>query len=291
MRLTTLSDFLNWAERSFIEADLFFGHGTDNAWDEAVALARFVLKLPPEVDRSVLNQVLRHSERKQLLTLVEQRIYKRIPVPYLIQEAYFATLKFYVDERVIIPRSPMAELILKGFQPWLGAKREPKRILDLCCGSACIAIACAKTFPGIECDAVDLSSDALAVAAHNVAFYGLESKVHLLKADLFSACQHAYDIILSNPPYVSADTMTTLAPEYGFEPRLALEAGIDGLLIVDRILREAKRYLKPEGLLIVEVGSQTAAKVELHYPRLPFIWLDFEQGAEGVFLLRAEELP
>ena len=289
MRLTTLGNFLSWAERSFLDAGLFFGHGTDNAWDEAVALARFVLKLAPDVDRTVLDRVLDPLERKQLLALVEVRIYKRIPVPYLVSEAYFAGLKFYVDERVIIPRSPFAELIGNGFEPWLSTP--PERILDLCCGSACIAIVCAKAFPEAKVDALDISEEALAVARHNIDLHGIAAQVYPIQSDLWAACTHRYDIIISNPPYVSTHSMAELPPEYRFEPTLALEAGIDGLSVVDRILAEAKDYLKPEGLLLVEVGAEAVAVVEAHYPQIPFKWLDFEQGAEGVFLLSSKELP
>ncbi len=288
MRFTTLGDFLSWAERSFLEAGLFFGHGTDNAWDEAVALARFVLKLAPDVDRTVLDRVLDPLERKQLLALVEARIYQRIPVPYLVSEAYFAGLKFYVDKRVIIPRSPFAELILNGFEPWLSTP--PEQILDLCCGSACIAIACAKVFPEARVDALDISEEALAVAQHNIDLHSVSTQVHPLPSDLWTGCTHRYDIIISNPPYVSTHSMAELPPEYRFEPTLALEAGIHGLSVVDRILAQAKDYLKPKGLLVVEVGAETAAVLEANYPQIPFTWLDFEQGGEGVFLLRAEEL-
>ena len=210
-------------------------------------------------------------------------------MPYLVHEAYFAGLKFYVDERVIIPRSPFAELIGKGFEPWLSTP--PKRILDLCCGSACIAIACAKAFPEASVDALDISEEALAVARHNIDLHGIAAQVYPLQSDLWAGCTHRYDIIISNPPYVSAHSMAELPPEYRFEPTLALEAGIDGLCVVDRILAEAKRYLKPEGLLVVEVGIDAVGLLEARYPQIPFIWLDFEQGAEGVFLLRAKELP
>jgi ribosomal protein L3 glutamine methyltransferase len=289
LRLTTLGDFLSWAERSFLDAGLFFGHGTDNAWDEAVALARFVLKLAPDVNRIVLDRVLDRWERKQLLALVEARIYQRIPVPYLVSEAYFAGLKFYVDKRVIIPRSPFAELILNGFEPWLSTP--PERILDLCCGSACIAIACAKAFPEAMVDALDVSEYALAVARHNIDLHGVVTQVYPLQSDLWADCTHRYDIIISNPPYVSTPSMAELPAEYRFEPRLALEAGLDGLDVVDRILAKAKDYLKPNGLLVVEVGSEAVAMLEARYPQLPFTWLDFEQGAEGVFLLSAKELP
>jgi len=288
LRLTTLGDFLSWAERSFLDAGLCFGHGTDNAWDEAVALARFVLKLAPDVDRSVLDRALVPLERKQLLALVEARIYKRIPVPYLLSEAYFAGLKFYVDERVIIPRSPFAELIGKSFEPWLSI--QPERILDLCCGSACIGIATAKTFPEAIVDVLDISEEALAVARHNIDLHGVGTQVHAIQSDLWTACSHRYDIIISNPPYVSTRSMAELPAEYRFEPTLALEAGLDGLDVVDRILAEAKRYLKPEGLLLVEVGAEAVAVLEARYPQIPFVWLDFEQGAEGVFLLRSKEL-
>lgn len=314
MQLKTLADFLRWAQQSFVDADLSFGHGTDNAWDEAVSLATFVLNLPIDSDDRVLSRILTRAERQQLLQLSHERIHRRKPVPYLSRVCYFAGLKFYIDERAIIPRSPIAELIINGFQPWLrdlhrfscscsgsdsdsdsdscscSDSDQKPQILDLCCGSGCIGIACAHFFPGSQVEAVDISTEALAVAAHNVTLYGFEDRVLLKQSDLFSACAgQQYDLIVSNPPYVSTEEMDSLPREYQWEPDLALRAGDLGLSLVDRILKEAKQYLKPDGLLIVEVGAQTAAVVQQHYSHLPLTWLEFEHGGEGVFLVEARD--
>ncbi len=288
MQLTTLGDVLTWAEAAFTKAKLTFGHGTDNAWDEAVALALAVLELPPHVERSVLKRVLTDQEKTVLLGLIQRRIEERIPAPYLTHEAWFADLKFYVDERVIIPRSPMGELILNGFQPWLGG-HSVHRILDLCTGSGCIAITCASIFPDATVDAVDISKEAIAVAAINVQQHQCADRVTLIQADLFAKSEgKKYDIIISNPPYVDKTEMDHLPPEYRFEPRLALEAGDDGLQIVKRILKEAPYHLTESGLLWVEVGNAAEA-LQLQYPKVPFTWLEFERGGQGVFLLAAEE--
>jgi ribosomal protein L3 glutamine methyltransferase len=210
-------------------------------------------------------------------------------LPYLTNEAWFAGLAFFVDRRVIIPRSPFAELIQDNFSPWLD-KKIPKHILDLCTGSACMAIACAYYFPETEVDAVDISTDALSVAQKNIERYHCADRVHLLSSDLFSACKgRRYDIIMSNPPYVDRADMEALPVEYHFEPKLALAAGEDGLSIVHRILQEAADYLTEDGLLIVEVGNSEEALMEA-YPTLPFIWLTFERGGSGVFLLTQQEL-
>ncbi len=288
MDSTTLNVVLEQAAQSFMAAGLYYGHGTNNAWDEAVALALYVLKLPPDVDAAVGGRVLTALEKETYLNLVNERITKRVPVPYLTHEAWFAKQKFYVDERVIIPRSPMAELILNGFQPWLG-KRTVHRILDLCTGSGCIAIACAKTFENAIVDAVDISEAALAVAAKNCALHHCETRVNLIEADLFSKCSSKrYDIIISNPPYVDVAEMCDLPPEYHWEPRLALTGGADGLTLVKQILREAPSYLSENGLLFVEVGNSEEA-LKNQYPNLPYTWLAFENGGEGVFLLYAED--
>jgi ribosomal protein L3 glutamine methyltransferase len=289
VNLTTLGEVLQWAEQSFMSAPLYYGHGTNNAWDEAVALALFVLQLPPNVDKSVVMRVLTSVEKEKLVNLVNKRIRERIPVPYLTHEAWFAGLKYYVDERVIIPRSPMAELILNGLQPWLG-KRPVSRILDLCTGSGCIAIACAKQFEESIVDAVDVSPEALAVAEQNVRLHHCQDQVSLILANLFEGCVgKQYDIIISNPPYVDFSEMKELPQEYHFEPTLALEAGKDGLIIVKRILREAARYLSKTGLLFVEVGNSLKA-LKKQYPEIPFTWLEFERGGQGVFMLEAEKM-
>lgn len=289
MQLTTLGDFLQMAEQAFLASNIYFGHGTDNAWDEAVALAMFVLNLPPDVDRSITERVLSPNEKETLMQLVNQRIQQRIPVPYLTHEAWFAGLKFYVDERVIIPRSPMAELILNGFQPWLG-NRPVRRILDLCTGSGCIAIASAMAFSEATVDAVDISPDALAVAEQNCRLHPCQDRVHLIQGDLFNNCAgRQYDIIISNPPYVDSQEMAALPAEYHLEPSLALEAGNDGLRIVHRILKEAPQYLSANGLLFVEVGNAMEA-LQQQYPDTPFTWLEFERGGQGVFMLEAGEM-
>lgn len=288
MTIKTLGDFLYWAEKTFTEADLYYGHGTDNPWDEALALARFVLKLPPDVDKSAAEQILQAEDIHTLKQLVEKRIGDHIPVPYLTHEAWFAGLKFYVDERVIIPRSPLAELIETEFQAWL--ERPVHRILDLCTGSGCIAIAASYAFPEAHIDAVDISPDALAVAHKNLKLHNCEDRVKVFQSDLFDACgQERYDLIISNPPYVDRLDLENLPLEFQWEPAMALAAGDDGLQIVRRILRQASQYLTPKGVLIVEVGNSEIALQEA-YPEIPFTWLTFERGGHGVFLLRADEM-
>lgn len=316
MKTLTLGEFLKKTEKAFNKAKLYFGHGTDNAWDEAVALAMAILDLPPNVKDDVVSRVLTEAEINQLEALVKRRIEERMPMPYLTNQAWFAGLKFYVDERVIIPRSPLGELIQKKFSPWWPENKPVRRILDLCCGSACIAIACAHAFPNARVDAIDISDEALSVAKKNINDLGYEGRVHLIKSDLFEklkglpssqASKHSaeglpnesfaskaclepyYDIIISNPPYVSLSEMKTLPPEYQWEPSLALTAEQDGLSVVHRILRESKQYLDKKGLLIVEVGNSEWALKEA-YPDIPFIWLEFERGGQGVFLLRAGEM-
>lgn len=285
---STLGTLLEEAEHLFIDAELTFGHGTNNAWDEAVALASYVFHLPPDADASVLERTVPSDEKNAFMDLVEQRISLRIPVPYLTHRAWFAGLEFYVDKRVIIPRSPLGELIQNHFQPWLG-HRIPERMLDLCTGSGCIAIACAIAFPNAHIDAVELSELALQVAQKNVKTHQTENSVHLIQSDLFEQCQgNKYDIIISNPPYVSTEEYQQLPEEYHFEPKLALETHDNGLAIVKRILQEAPKYLVPNGLLIVEVGSSAEALIA-EYPNMPFIWISFAHGGDGVFLLELGE--
>jgi len=286
----TLGDFLSWAEQAFIKAKIYFGHGTNNAWDEAVALAMAVLDLPSDVDASITERLLTPNEDKVLTELAQRRIKDRIPLPYLSHVAWFSGLKFYVDENVIIPRSPLAEVIEHRFQPWWGSHRPVKRILDLCTGSGCIAIACAYAFPGAEIDAVDISKEALSVARKNVSLHHCENQLHLLQSDLFQACSgKRYDIIISNPPYVSEQEMGSLPKEYQWEPPLALVAGQEGLAVVEKIINDAPNYLNEGGLLIVEVGNSQEA-LQKARPHTPFIWLEFEHGGEGVFLLTKEDL-
>lgn len=287
--MQTLADFLSWAEESFSTSDLTFGHGTDNAWDEAVAIALHVLNLSPTVGKEILSRELLANEAAMMVDLANRRVAERIPVPYLTHEAWFSGEKYYVDERVIIPRSPFAELINNNFKPWLKNKAI-KTVLDLCTGSACIAIACAKRYPELRVDAVDLSSDALAVAKLNIAQHDLAGRVFAIQSDLFQAIAgRKYDIIMSNPPYVSEKEHYYLPEEYQHEPKLAFTSGADGFDCVRQILKHADDFLTAEGLLFVEVGSNWQALVK-QYPNVFFTWLEFEHGGEGIFVLTKEQL-
>ncbi len=286
--LKTLKDFLQWASDRFEKAHLYYGHGTDNAWDEAMALARAILRLGPDLKIDEIERTLALKEKEQLIQLVNTRINKHIPMPYLIQEVWFAHRKFYIDERALIPRSPFAELILKGFQPWLG-KYPIRSILDLCTGSGCLAITCAYIFKEAQIDAVDISEEALAVAEKNIALHQCGDRVRLLHSDLYQACtEKQYDIIISNPPYVSAREMQTMPLEYQWEPKIALAAGKDGLQAVKAILHGAPEHLTEQGLLFIEVGNRAAA-LQKQYPQISFTWLEFEHGGEGVLLLAAQD--
>ena len=287
--LQTGRDLIRWGASRFSQAGLFFGHGSDDAVSEATALVLHALHLSPGVPDELLRGNLTAEEKNEVLELLLRRIRERMPAAYLIGEAWFAGLSFHVDERVLVPRSPIAELIENGFEPWLeGVPVE--RVLDLCTGSGCMAVACAMAMPEVVVDAADVSSEALEVADLNVRRYGLEERVHLFLSDLFEGLPDArYELIVSNPPYVDADELERMPPEYAHEPRLGLYAGRDGLDVVHRILRGASEHLSPEGVLIVEVGASRPALVSA-YPHLPFLWLEFQRGGEGVFLLTAREL-
>lgn len=288
--LTTLGDYIRWGASRFNQAGLFYGHGTANAIDEAAALALHALHLPHSLPSGYFNCKLTPEERQDVVDLFDRRIIERKPAAYLTKEAWFCGLPFYVDERVLVPRSPIAELIEKQFAPWVNQPDDVTDILDLCTGSGCIAIACALAFPGADVDAVDISPDALAVAKTNIVKHNLEGQVQPVQSDLFEALLgNHYDLIVSNPPYVNSEEWRTLPPEYHAEPRLGLESGATGLDCVRRILQEASDHLKPDGLLIVEVGSSADA-LEAAYPGVPFCWIDFERGGDGVFLLTAEQL-
>lgn len=287
--MNTVRDFIRWAVTQFNQEELVYGHGTDNAWDEAVNLVLTSLHLPPDIDTNVLDAKLVVAEKTVIAERIKRRVEERIPVPYLVNEAWFAGLNFYVDERVIIPRSPIAELLEDEFSPWV-EKANVQNILDLCTGSGCIAVSAAMTFPQAHVDAVDLSAEALAVAKINVDRFGLEENVFLIESDLFGKLKNnRYDIIISNPPYVGKKEYDALPPEYNHEPKDALLCKEEGLEIVKRILAAAEDHLTPTGLLIVEVGF-SQDQLELQFPNVPFTWLQFEQGGEGVFLLTAEEL-
>ena len=287
--LLTIRDFLRYATSRFNEAGLYFGHGTDNAWDEAATLIMHALHLPQDVSPIVLDARLVEAERTRLLELISLRVDKRMPMAYLIHEAWFAGLSFYVDERVLIPRSPIAELIQKQFSPWVKPERV-HRILDLCTGSGCIAIAMAQAFPEAMIDASDISEDALAVAKINVLRHNLEDSVILHQSDLFKSLPaQQYDLIVSNPPYVSQQEMIDLPDEYRHEPALGLAAGQEGLDLAKQILAHAGEFLTPRGVLIMEVGNSEYALADC-YPELPFTWLEFEHGGGGVCMLSAEQL-
>jgi ribosomal protein L3 glutamine methyltransferase len=247
------------------------------------------LHLDPDLPEDYLDSVLTVAEREQVIKLIEARIETRKPAAYLTHEAWFAGLSFYVDERVLVPRSPIAELIADRFVPWV-VPQQVGAVLDLCTGSGCIGIACAYAFPEARVDAVDISTDALAVAQRNVEHHGLEQRVRLLQSDLFEGLEgERYDVIVSNPPYVSDEEIQALPQEFRHEPALGLAAGADGMDVVARILRGAADHLSVSGILIVEVGYSQPALVA-RYPEVPFLWLEFEHGGEGVFLLERHQL-
>ena len=289
--LRTLRDWLRFSVSAFNEAELSFGHGSDNAYDEAVYLALHTLHLPLDTLEPFLDAQLTARERQALLDLLRRRVEQRVPAAYLTNEAWLGEFHFYVDERVIVPRSFIAELLRDGLAPWVDDTEQIISVLDMCTGSGCLAILAAHAFPNAEVDAVDLSADALDVAERNVADYGLQDRVRLVQSDLFDALEgERYDIILSNPPYVDAESVDALPQEYLHEPELALGSGADGLDATREILARAADHLHPGGLLIVEIGHNREA-LEAAYPDLPFTWLDVEAGDEFVFLLRREDLP
>jgi len=289
--LSTLRDLLRFAVSRFNEAELFFGHGSDNAWDEAAYLLLHTLHLPLERLEPFLDARLTSEERSAALRMVERRITERLPAAYLTNEAWLGEHRFYVDERVIVPRSFIAELLHEQLEPWIDDPWAVGTVLDMCTGSGCLAILAALAFPEAAVDAVDLSPDALAVAKRNVADYGLESRVRLVHSDLFEGIgERRYDVIISNPPYVNAASMATLPQEYRREPELALASGEDGLDLVRRMLKEVREHLNPGGLLVVEIGHNRD-ELEAAFPDTPFTWLDTRAGDQFVFLLHREELP
>jgi len=286
--LHTLADYIRWGASQFNQANLYYGHGTNNAVDESLTLVLHALHLKHGLAPELFSGQLTSEEKQAVLKLFRARIEKRLPVPYITHEAMFAGESYFVDERVLVPRSPIAELIAEDFAPWI-EHEQVMNILDLCTGSGCIGIACAKAFPWAQVDASDLSAEALEVAEINVQAHGVGDQVALYESDLFSNLPDTrYDIIVSNPPYVDSQDMADLPEEYQREPELALASGDDGLDACVQILIEAKNYLSEQGILIIEVGNSAEA-LAYRFPEVPFLWLDFERGGHGVFLLTAAQ--
>ncbi|MEL0578256.1 50S ribosomal protein L3 N(5)-glutamine methyltransferase [Pectobacterium punjabense] len=286
--LHTIQDMLRWAVSRFNAANVYYGHGTDNPWDEAIQLVLPSLYLPLDIPEDMYTSRLITSERQRIVERVIRRVNERIPVAYLTNKAWFCGLEFYVDERVLVPRSPIGELINNYFDEQL--PKTPNLILDLCTGSGCIAIACAQAFPEAEVDAVDISSDALAVTEQNIQQHGLEYRVTPIRSDLFRDLPAIrYDLIVTNPPYVDEEDMSDLPQEFRFEPELGLAAGNDGLDLVRRILACAPDYLSDDGVLICEVGNSMVHLID-QYPEIPFTWLEFDNGGDGVFMLTQSQL-
>lgn len=286
-QLQTLRDFIRLGASRLGAADLCFGHGTDNAWDEALLLVLHGAGLPWHADPQVLDARLLDTEKAAILELLRLRIEDRVPAPYLTGEAWFCDLPFHVDPHTLIPRSPIADLIREEFRPWL--TRPVTRILDLCTGSGCIGIACAQVFAEARVDLADISTPALSICQRNIARHRLEDRVQALESDLFDALKGRYDLILCNPPYVDAEDFQAMPAEYRHEPATALASGSDGLDLTRRILHQAADWLEPEGLLVMEVGNSETALQEA-YPQVPFVWVELPGGGNGVFVLDAETL-
>lgn len=288
--LRTIGDMLRWGVSRFNDANIYYGHGTDNAWDEAIALVFHALHLPEALGQQVIHSNLTSSEKHKIVELIVRRVTERLPVPYLTNKAMFAGLEFFVDERVLVPRSPIAEMIANRFSPWLYNK-QVNRVLDLCTGSACIAIACAYEFDEAEVDALDISTDALDVAQINIESLGVMDRVFPIESDIFSAIPKGphYDLIVSNPPYVDVEDIGDMPDEYQHEPEIGLASGRDGLDLTKHILANAADYMTTEGLLVVEVGNSMVHLME-QFPDVPFTWVTFENGGDGVFVLTRDQL-
>lgn len=295
--LDTIRDVLRWTVTQFETSELFYGHGTDNAWDEVLVLLQFHLKLPIHQLNQVLDARLTESEKEELYALLDKRVNERMPLPYITNEAWFADMNFYIDSRALIPRSPIAELIKQDFNPWLEVQThdEQLNILEIGTGSACIACAIAHHFSeqgiNVQIDATDISPDAMEVAKINISDYGFGNIINLFESDVFASIEpkNQYDLIISNPPYVDALEMSLLPQEYYHEPRGALSSGNDGLDCVRIILSEAANYLKDSGSIIIEVGASQAA-LEEAFPMVPFTWIEFANGGSGVFVLTKAQL-
>lgn len=288
--LVTLRDWLRYAVTRFNRGEVFFGHGCSDAYDEAAWLLMATLALPLERLEPFLDACITSEERDELFARINRRVDERVPTAYLVNEAWLGEFRFYVDERVIVPRSFFAELLEDGLAPWIEDPDAVGSALDLCTGSGCLAVLMAHAFPQAQIVAADLSDDALQVAERNVADYGLEGRIELLHSDVFDGLGgRRFDLIISNPPYVTAAAVAALPPEYLHEPQMALGSGEDGLDVVRRLLANAKRHLNPGGILAVEVGHNRAI-VEDAFPELPLVWLSTRGGDDMVFLLRYEDL-
>lgn len=287
--IKTVREWIDFVEQQFNNAELFYGHGTDNAAEEAFYLVMVVVGLDFDCEESKLDDPVLKKNADIIEKYINRRIVNRVPVAYQVNKAWFAGHCFYVDERVLVPRSPIAELINNHFRPWKKPENI-KSILDIGTGSACIPIACAYAFTDLKIDAVDIDVDALDVAKININQHKLDQRINIYKSDVFEKLRNKkYDIIISNPPYIGEIEMLTLPKEYEYEPTKSLKADDNGLAVVEKILRQAGNYLYDDGILIVEVGSNMNFLIE-RYPDLPFIWLDFENGGEGVFLLNKSDL-
>lgn len=289
--LLTIRDWLRYAVSRFENSDIFYGHGTDNSYDEAVWLIMGALHLPHDTLNNFLDARLASEERSKLAAFIDERIGKHTPTAYLLKEAWLQGYKFFVDERVLIPRSFIAELLVNdGLQPWIEYSELVNNAVDICTGSGCLGVLLADAYPDAQIDVVDISDDAIEVCNINIANYGLQDRVHAVKSDMFSALKgKKYDLIISNPPYVDAPSMAELPAEYRNEPQLALGSGSAGLDHTHTILREAANYLTDDGVLVVEIGHNRDALIEA-YPDLPFTWLEVSSGDQFVFLLTKSQL-
>ena len=288
--LSTVRDYLRFAVSRFYHAKLFFGHGSNDAYDEAVYLILHTLHLPIDTLAPFLDAHLTSTERSEVLSIIQRRVEQRIPAAYLTHEALLGEYSFYVDERVIVPRSFIAELLREQLSPWVADPEAITSVLDMCTGSGCLAILAAEAFPNAKIDAADISPDALKVARRNVDDYGLNDRIELIESNLFENLKgRKYDLIISNPPYVDAESVASLPKEYLHEPELALGSGIDGLDATRTILKHAAEHLTENGILIVEIGHNRDA-LETAFPKLPFTWLDVSAGDEFVFMLHKNDL-
>lgn len=288
--LVTIKDYVRFCISEMNSQNAYYGHGSTNSWDEAVHLVISAINLQYELDSSMIDARLTLEERELILDYIYQRAYTRKPLPYILKKAWFADMEFDIDERVIIPRSPVSELIKHAFSPWVNNQYDAKNVMDLCTGSGCIGIACAEVFTNANVTLVDISEDALEIANKNIKKHNLTNRVSAIKSDLFTNVGDVkYNLIVSNPPYVDKQDIDSMPKEYHYEPKLALEAGDDGLDLAKKIILEADKYLTQDGVLIVEVGNSQHALMNM-CPDIPFTWLSFENGGDGVFLLNYQEL-